>query len=108
MLKDIPDGDNDECTDKTVDDRVTENRIGNDTIPEAVFRSNTDKLAENSFPRPDTLCLIVLVQIVLAAMEHTVKIERFFAGQLGNDQIDDQAQQRDESIKELLFLPCEP
>ena len=87
LLEEIPDHDDHKRTEETVDDRITENRPGDDAIPKGVFRGDADQFIADRPQGPGGSALVEVIQIIFSAMEHAVQIERFFAGELGNGDV---------------------
>ena len=86
-VENIPDHNDHKGPEETVDYRINKDRSGDNTIPESVFRSNADQFIADGAQWPLGTGLVEIIQIVLAAMKHAVKIERLFAGKFWNHDV---------------------
>ena len=66
--------------------------------PRPHMLKHTDEFTENSLPAPGAFSLIVLIQIVFAAVQHTIQVERTAVSHQRTNDVDDQAEEHDDEV----------
>ena len=78
----VPDGDQQKCESEAVDERVDKVAPGDDFVARCVLGSDSDELVVEVLFCPRTLYFARSVEAVFAAVQHTVEVERLFAGEI--------------------------
>ena len=78
----VPDRGHYKCQAEAVDEGVSDVAPRNEFVTGSILRSYTDKFIIEIFPSPRTLDLPNFAQAVFAAVQHTLKVERLFAGRI--------------------------
>lgn len=95
----IPDGNAEKAQRKIVTETEEKDAPRECLAALRVFRRNADDVGEDGPGRPTHLELASLPKSVLAPMQHSVQIERHFAGQEGDGNVEQNAQHRKEKVE---------